>query len=76
MQVRNLRNRLRVSMVCEWAWVTIPGERDLPKSLGWCSRLELRSHLQVRAHARTRTGKRARSPYYHDTQTKTKVDVQ
>ena len=72
----NLRNRLRVSMVCEWAWVTIPGERDLPKSLGWCSRLELRSHLQVRAHARTHTGKRALSPYYPDTQTKTKVDVQ
>ena len=48
----------------------------LPKSLGWCSRLELRSHVQVRAHAHTHTGKRARSPYYHDTQTKIKVDVQ
>ena len=27
MQVRNLMIRLRVSMVCEWAWVSIPGER-------------------------------------------------
>ena len=59
MQVRNLRNRLRVNMVCEWAWVSIPGERDLPESLNWCSRLELRSHVQVRTHARTHTGKRA-----------------
>ena len=39
----------------EWAWVSIPGERDLPKSLNWCSRLELRSHVQVRTHERTRT---------------------
>ena len=59
MQVRNLRNRLRVHMVCEWAWVSITGERDLPESLNWCSRLELRSHVQVRTHARTHTGKRA-----------------
>ena len=61
MQVRNLRNRLRVNIVCDWAWVSIPGERDLPKSLNWCSRLELISHLhvQVRTHARTHTGKRA-----------------
>ena len=61
MQVRNLRNRLRVSMVCEWAWVSIPGERHLPKSLNWGSRLELRSHVHysVRTHARTHTGKRA-----------------
>ena len=29
MQVRNLRNRLYVIMVCEWAWVSIPGEREL-----------------------------------------------
>ena len=43
-------DRLRVNMVCEWAWVSIPGERDLPKSLNWCSRLELRSHVQVRKH--------------------------
>ena len=49
MQVRNLMNMLRVNMVCEWAWVSISGERDLPKS----SRLELRSHVQVRTHART-----------------------
>ena len=59
MQVRNLRNRLRVNMVCEWAWVSIPRERDLPKSLNLCSRLELRSHVQVRTHACTHTGKRA-----------------
>ena len=38
MQVRNLGNRLRVNMVCELAWVSIPGERDLPKSLNWCVR--------------------------------------
>ena len=48
MQVWNLRNRLPVNMVCEWAWVSIPGERVLPKSLNWCSRLELRSHVQIR----------------------------
>ena len=59
MQVRNLRNRLRVNMVCEWAWVSIPRERGLPKSLNWCSLLELRSHVQVRTHACTHTGKRA-----------------
>ena len=59
MQVRNIRNRLSVNMVCEWAWVSIPDERDLPKSLNWCSRLELISHLQVRTHACTHTGKRA-----------------
>ena len=59
MQVRNLRNRLPVNMVCEWAWVSIPGERVLPKSLNWCSRLELRSHVQIRTYARTHTGKRA-----------------
>ena len=78
MQVRNLRNRLRVSMVCERAWVSIPGERDLPKSLNWCSRLELRSHVQVRTQAGTHAHRqaRARTPYYHGTQTKTKVDVQ
>ena len=74
MQVRNLRNRLRVNMMCEWAWVSIPGERDLPKSLNWCSRLELRSHVQVRTH--THRQARARTPYHHGTQTKTKVDVQ
>ena len=74
MQVRNLRNGLRVNMVCEWAWVSIPGEHNLPKSLNWCSRLELRSHVQVRMHAHGQV--RARTPYYHGTQTKTKVDVQ
>ena len=77
MQVRNLRNRLRVNMVCEWAWVSIPGERDLPMSLNWCSSLELRSHVQVlfvRTHAHRQAS--ARTPYYHCAQTKTKVDVQ
>ena len=59
MQVRNLRNRLCVNMVCEWVWVSIPGERDLPNSLNWCSRLEIRSHVLVRTHARTHTGKHA-----------------
>ena len=72
MQMRNLKNRLRVSMVCEWAWVSIPGERDLPKSLNWCSRLELRSRVQVRTYARMHTHRQARAgtPYYHGTQTK------
>ena len=73
MQVRNLRNRLRVNMVCEWAWVSIPGERDLPKSLNCSCRLELRSHVQVRTHARIQAS--ARTPYYYRTQAKTKVDV-
>ena len=59
MQVRNLRNRLRVNMVCEWAWVSIAGERDLPESLNRCSRLEFRSHVQVHTHARAHKGKRA-----------------
>ena len=68
MQVRNLRNRLRISMVCEWAWVSIPGERDLPKSLNWCSGLQLKSHVQVRTHAHRQA--RARTPYYHGTQTR------
>ena len=27
-----LRNRLRVHMVCECAWVSIPGERNLPQN--------------------------------------------
>ena len=78
MQVRNLRNRLPVNMVCEWAWVSIPGERVLPKSLNWCSRLELRSHVQIRTYVRTHAHRqaRARTPYYHGTQTKTNVDVQ
>ena len=46
------------------------GEHDLPKSLNWCSRLELRSHVQVRTHAHRQA--RAHTPYYHGTQTKTK----
>ena len=73
LQVRNLRNKLRVNMVCEWACVSIPGERDLPKSLNWCSRLELRSHVQVRTHAYRQAS--ARTPYYHGTQTKTKTNT-
>ena len=75
MQVRNLRNRLRVSMVCEWAWVSIPVELDLSKSLNWCSRLELRSHVHVRTHTRTQARARTYSllPWHS---TKTKVDVQ
>ena len=77
MQVRNLRIRLRANMVCEWAWVSIPGERDLPESLNWCSRLELRSHVQVRTHARTHTGKRAHVFLITMAlKQKTKVDVQ
>ena len=59
MQVRKLRKRLRVNVVCEWAWVSILGEHDLPKSLNWCSCLELRSHVQVPTQARTHTDKRA-----------------
>ena len=73
MQMRNLRNRLRVNIECEWAWVFIPGEHDLPKSLNWCSRLGpqiTRTGTHVHRQARART------PYYHGTQTKTKVDVQ
>ena len=111
MQVWNLRNRLRVNMVCEWAWVShqfmylvislfgfegriwdlivsvpdhclsfyfsIPGERDLPESLNWWSRLELRSHVHVRTHARTHTGKRAHVFLITMAlKQKTKVDVQ
>ena len=74
MQVRNIRNRLRVHMVCEWAWVSIPDERNLPKSLNWCSRLEPRTHGQVRTH----TGKRAHVLLIAIAlkQNKKKVDVQ
>ena len=50
-----LRNRFRVHMVYECAWGSIPGECDLPKSLNWYSRLELRSQAQVRTHARMHT---------------------
>ena len=35
-----------------------------------------RTGTYARTHARMHTGKRARTPYYHGTQTKTKVDVQ
>ena len=77
MQVRNLRNRLHVSVVCEWAWVSIPGERNLPKSF----KLVLSFGAQITrtgtyAHTHVRMQARARTPYYHATQTKSKVDVQ
>ena len=76
-KIRNLRNRLRDNMVCEWVWVSIPGERDLPKSLNWCLAWSPdHTYRYVRMHANTHTDKRARTPYYHDTQTKTKIDVQ
>ena len=48
-------------MVCKWAWVSIPRERDLPKSLNWCSPLELRSHALVRTHANTQASARTYS---------------
>ena len=56
--LQTLRNRLRVHMMCEWAWVSIPGERDLPKSLNWCSPWSSdHTHRQARAP----------TPYCHDT---------
>ena len=77
---------MRVHMVCEWArglifLLSILGERDVPKSLNWCSRLKLRSHTQVRTHARTHvsthTGKHAHVIFIAMTfKQKTKVDVQ
>ena len=77
MQVRNLRNRLRVNMVCEWAWVSNPGERDLPESLKLVLSLGAQ-FTRTGTYARTHTYRqvRARILYYHGTQTKTKVDVQ
>ena len=75
MQVRNPRNRLRVYMVCEWTWVSIPGERDLPKSLiGAFSWSSDHTYRCVRTHAHKQAS--ARIPYYHGIQTKTEVDVQ
>ena len=73
MQVRNLRNRLRVNMVCEWAWVSIPGEHDLIGALAWSSGHTYR-YVRTQAHRKTR----ARTPYmyYHGIQTKIKADVQ
>ena len=64
-----LRNWLRVHMLCEWAWVSIPGERDLPKSLNWCSPLELRSHPQVRTHTHIQESARTYSllPWHRST---------
>ena len=59
------RNRLRVYTVCEKAWVSIPGEHDVLKSLNWCSPLELRSHAQVRTHTPKQAS--APTPYCHDT---------
>ena len=76
MQVRNLRNRLPVNMVCEWAWVSIPGERVLPKSLNWCSRLELRSHVQIRTYARTQASARTYSLLpWHSNKNKSRCTV-
>ena len=73
MQVRNLRNRLRVNMVCEWVWVSIPGERDLPKTLNWCSRLEI---VQVRTHARTQASARTYSLLpWHSNKNKSRCTV-
>ena len=43
------------------ARVSIPVERDIPKSLNWCSRLELRLQVQVRTHARTQASARTYS---------------
>ena len=72
----NLRNRLRVNMVCEWAWVSILGERDLPKSLNWCSCLELRSHVRVRMHARTQASARTYSLLpWHSNKNKSRCTV-
>ena len=85
MQVRHLQtqliniqlsNRLRVHLVCECGWVSIPGERDLPKSLNWCSRLELRSHAQVRSHARTQASTRTYSLLpWHSNKNKSRCTV-
>ena len=50
-----LRNRLRVHMVCEWAWVSIPGEREVFKLV-----LSLGAQIiRTGTYARTHTGKRA-----------------
>ena len=76
MQVRNLKNRLRVNIVCEWAWVSIPGERDLPKSLNWSCRLELRSHVQVRTHAHIQASARTYSLLlWHSNKNKSRCTV-
>ena len=71
-----LRNRLRVHMVCEWAWVSIPGERDLPKSSNWCFRLKLRTHAQVRTHAHIQAGARTYSLLpWHSNKNKSRCTV-
>ena len=44
-----------VSIWCASGVGFYSGERDLPKSLHWCSHLELRSHVQVRTHTCKRT---------------------
>ena len=77
MQERNLRNMLCVNMVCEWAWVSISGGRDLPKVFKMV--LSLGAQItRTGTYVRTDTHRqaRARTPYYHGTQSKTKVDVQ
>ena len=61
-----LRNRLRVHMVCVWAWVSILGELDLPKSLKWCSPWSSdHTHRHVRTH--THRQARASTTYCNDT---------
>ena len=65
-------------MVCEWAWVSIPGERDLTEVFKLVLSLGAqitRTGTYARTHARTQASA-PRTPYYHGTQTKTKVDVQ
>ena len=78
MQVRNLRNRLRVNKVCEWAWVSIPGERGLPKSLIGALAWSSDHTYRYGTYASTHTGKRAHVLLFTMTlkQKQTKVDVQ
>ena len=59
-------NRLRVIMVCEWARPT-----EVFKLV-----LSLRDHTYRYVRTHTHRQEHAHTPYYHGTQTKTKVDVQ
>ena len=52
---KQLRNRLRVNMVCEWAWVSIPGEHHLPKLVLFLGAQITRTGTYTCTH----TGKRA-----------------
>ena len=48
----------------------------LPKSLNWCSRLKLRSHVQVRTHARTHASARTYSLLpWHSNKNKSRYTV-